>query len=220
MNCEEVQKLLHPYLDGELTPDEMASVTDALDGCPECQTELRELEAARLLTRAAFEGPTEEADFSNLFGGVMARLEAEGALRTTHSAPTPAVARNSENLAEAVWRCFRNSLSGYMPLASVLALALIASGIWWWQKDVTTERSNVVDVAATAPSKTVTPHETTSMPRRGMEVEVGRHAAFVEHYEATKGRVVIDENKSDPNIPMVVWHHVDEDATEIPDTEL
>jgi|GEM_PF-5413393 len=50
--CEHVSSLLSPYLDGRLTPSEMAQVRAHLEACPTCADELRSLRETVVLLRS------------------------------------------------------------------------------------------------------------------------------------------------------------------------
>lgn len=47
MNCQELETLLHPYLDGELTPGQRADVDKHLEGCPDCRAHLKDWQVLR-----------------------------------------------------------------------------------------------------------------------------------------------------------------------------
>ncbi|HYZ75591.1 MAG TPA: zf-HC2 domain-containing protein [Chthoniobacterales bacterium] len=72
MNCEEADRLLDAYLDGELEPDKRAALEQHLDGCPECKQKLDRLRRLREFFTANaphYSAPPE------LKGKVLARLE-------------------------------------------------------------------------------------------------------------------------------------------------
>lgn len=52
MNCHEAERLLDAYVDGELGPDDMASIAEHLETCAECRRRLEEREALGRLVRA------------------------------------------------------------------------------------------------------------------------------------------------------------------------
>ena len=203
MNSQELRDQLHPYLDGELDPEQALEVERALEEHPECRAELRELEAVQLMARAALEGPVVDVDLSHLSGEVMARLETEGALRRA-----PEERRGLWDQLMALFT-FEAPMVSMAAAAAIVALVVGAMAI---SSAPTQEQSSVTNVAETAPAA---PAATVANAppigkRRGPELESGRHAAFVEHIEAARGRVVVDANTDDPSKPMVVWHHVDE----------
>lgn len=214
MNCQEVHEQLHPFLDGELPPSEAALLEQSLGDCPDCQTELAEMRAVRSLAREAFETSSaravEAADFSDLFGGVMARLEAEGALRTAPEAaaePAVAASRREPSLLDRLMVWFGQALTFEQPMASLglaAIVALMGAGVYWMQTQGGAGPG--LDTAPRISHQGDTPRGPT--PRRGMELE-HRNAADVESVEVAAGRVEIDDATEDPDKPMVVWHIVE-----------
>ena len=219
MNCQEVHEKLHPFVDGELTAEETAAVREALVDCPDCQTELDELEAVRSLAREAFEASharAAEADLSSLFDGVMARLEADGALRgpAAEAAPAREPAPQPASLYDRFLDWLSSALSFDQPLATMAlaaAVALIAGGIYWAQLGASQQSTQEIGGPARM-TQQGTPAPQGPRPRRGMELE-HRNVAEVESVEVAVGRVEIDDVGEDPDKPMVVWHIVDEGAT-------
>lgn len=53
LSCSEVRDLLHPYHDGELSPDERRTVGAHLDGCESCRDALRHVETLSARIAAA-----------------------------------------------------------------------------------------------------------------------------------------------------------------------
>lgn len=45
MTCEELEELLHPYLDGELTPAQRTDVEQHLAGCADCRAQLKDFQS-------------------------------------------------------------------------------------------------------------------------------------------------------------------------------
>jgi anti-sigma factor (TIGR02949 family) len=74
MNCEEADRFLDAYLDGELEPAQRAELEEHLAGCPECRQKLEQLRRFRAFFTA--NAPHYPAP-SGLKGKVLARLEAE-----------------------------------------------------------------------------------------------------------------------------------------------
>jgi len=73
MNCEESDRFLDAYLDGELEPDKRAELDQHLAGCPECKLKLersRQLREFFTANAPHYSAPPE------LKGKVLARLEA------------------------------------------------------------------------------------------------------------------------------------------------
>ena len=95
------------------------------------------------------------------------------------------------------------------------AIAALVAGAMAFDAMQSDEAAAGASIAKGAPATPATETLANAPPigkRRGPELESGRHAAFVKHIEAVKGRVVVDANTDDPSKPMVVWHHVDEGA--------
>jgi anti-sigma factor (TIGR02949 family) len=72
MNCDEADRFLDAYLDGELEPDKRAELEQHLAGCPECKQKLDQLRQLREFFTASaphYPAPPE------LKGKVVARLE-------------------------------------------------------------------------------------------------------------------------------------------------
>jgi len=53
LTCQELQALLHPYLDGELTPEQRKDVETHLAGCADCRARLKDWQALH----TAFQNP-------------------------------------------------------------------------------------------------------------------------------------------------------------------
>ena len=212
MNCQDIREQLHPYLDGELDSALSAQLERGLEDCPDCRAELEELRALRLMARAAFEGPAKEVDLSHMAGDVMARLASEGALRGVE------VAEESAERERSFVDWLTSLFTFEQPLVSLaaFALALIAIAAVAFNASTTTEAQGP---AIASPAESASPSESIanskpsipSLERRSPPTLVEkRHEAFVEHVEAAKGRVVVDDNADDPSKPIVVWHHLDE----------
>ena len=73
--CENFAALLDPFVDGELSPDEMARVQAHLDGCPACRAYVDDA----LAIRAAFPDAEHTEVPEGFANGVMARIRAEAA---------------------------------------------------------------------------------------------------------------------------------------------
>ena len=84
--CEDFVALLDPFVDGELTPDEMVRVQAHLDQCPACRAYVDDA----LAIRAAFPD-AEDTELPDGFAeSVMARIQAEAAQKQK-SRPWPKV---------------------------------------------------------------------------------------------------------------------------------
>lgn len=215
MNCQELQKVLLPFADGELGAEETARVQAALADCPDCVAELSEIAAVRSLAREAFEADVADVELGGVFDGVMARLEAEGALRGVEAAATASPAHGGafERLSAWMGELFRFE----RPVAAFAMAAVVAAVV----AGVMFSKGDGPSVMPVAPQVAGGQPATTTHPRRDMEIEVvaGRNAASVEDFEAADGKVVID-HQNDPDTPMVVWHIVDEGATTTPEKGL
>lgn len=211
MNREQAMEKLHPYMDGELGPEELEAVRAALAEHPDVAGELKEMEAVRAFAREAFEAPAAEADFSNLFGNVMARLESEGVLRTS---ATPAQAA-APGFFERASSWLADFFTLKHPVAAMAVAAAVVAGVWLGTRDDGGAPGGAAPEIAkgereTAPGGTAAPE--ISRPRRGMETEVAVAPSFegrLESWEADRGEVFA-ENQGNPDAPMVVWHIVDE----------
>ncbi|MCB9727663.1 MAG: zf-HC2 domain-containing protein [Deltaproteobacteria bacterium] len=217
MNCQEVQKVLLPFADGELGAEEAAAVRAALASCPECEAELAEIAAVRMWAREAFEADVADVELGGVFDGVMARLEGEGALRGAPVAPVGAP--EPPGFVERVSTWMGELLRFERPMAAfamAAAVAVLLAGVFLASSDA----PSVLPTPGAGPS-VAQQQPSVTHPRRDMEVEVvaGRNAASVESFEAADGKVVID-HQNDPDTPMVVWHIVDEGATTAPEKGL
>ena len=112
--CEHFAALLDPFVDGELSPEEMARVQAHLDGCPACRTYVDDA----LAIRAAFPD-AEDAEVPEGFAeGVMARIRAEA----TSQAETVSRAEASSKR-----KTFRPWLKALASLAACCAIVLLAA---------------------------------------------------------------------------------------------
>ena len=73
--CEHFAALLDPFVDGELSPDEMARVQAHLDGCPACRAYVDDA----LAIRASFPDAEDTPVPDGFAESVMARIRAEAA---------------------------------------------------------------------------------------------------------------------------------------------
>ena len=71
--CENFAALLDPFVDGELSPDEMARVQAHLDACPACRAYVDDA----LAIRAAFPDAEDTPVPDGFAESVMARIRAE-----------------------------------------------------------------------------------------------------------------------------------------------
>lgn len=221
MNCQEVQKVLLPFADGELSAEEAARVQAALVDCPDCSAELAEIAAIRSLAREAFEADVADVELDGVFDGVMARLEAEGALRTAVASAEVATGAETAGVFERLSAFMGELLRFERPMVAfgmAAAVAAVVAGLMFSNSEGPSVVPGLAPQGQVADGKTPAP---TAHPRRDMEIEVvaGRNAASVEDFEAADGKVVID-HQNDPDTPMVVWHIVDEGATTAPEKGL
>lgn len=205
MTCDEVRERLDAYFDGELGEAEAVGMAQALEGCPSCQSDLRDLAALRAMAEAAFVEPVRNADLSGFADGVMQRI---GAL-AAGSEPVDEAGGGTSWLAQLL------SLDRpRLAWAGAMVAALVVAGVLWFAPESTTPEATGPDHAT--PSTVATaPKASSPTPRRGRELETaptGLHAATVESFEVAHGRVIIDDNADDPDRPMVVWHLEEEPA--------
>ena len=74
-DCSHVASLLEKYVDGELRPEERASVEKHVKGCPRCDRELQELNALRSRLQEAVEAGGVDAPLAEIWEGVAEKLE-------------------------------------------------------------------------------------------------------------------------------------------------
>jgi anti-sigma factor RsiW len=202
-----MKEKLHPYLDGELSTPEAMEIEAALEADPNLRAELEELKAVSLMARAALEGPTHDVDLSGVFAGVKRQLEPS----ETH----PAELGLFDKLARML------GLDHPTPIfAGALAFALIG-GLWLggvFDTPMSEPSTQLAGAESTSPGDTPSAVKKPIGQRRGIETETVRQTAFVDHVEATKGRVVVDIDSQNPSRPIVIWHHVDGDESPKPET--
>jgi|GEM_PF-1308903 len=224
MNCSQVKDQLHPFADGELSPEEMEAVQAALADCPDAQLELKELEATSLFAREAFNGPVADVDLSGVFDGVMARIAAEDAAEEAVATPAKA---ETPGLWQRFTEWFNDLIRFEQPmqsLATFAALALVVGGLYYavgtggsGDPGVTPGGNGPSMVAGTKDGSDT--KKKTTPRRRGMENEqemARSNGATVESYEVAEGQLVIEGGEDDA--PVVVWH-VDEDGAVIDNPE-
>jgi anti-sigma factor RsiW len=74
-DCSHMASLLEKYVDGELRPEERASVEEHVKGCHRCYRELEELTALRSRLQEAVEAGVADAPLAGIWEGVADRLE-------------------------------------------------------------------------------------------------------------------------------------------------
>ena len=59
MKCSQIRKMISPYVDNELAPDELKLFTSHIQECPACKEELEEIQSVHQLFASAerFEAP-------------------------------------------------------------------------------------------------------------------------------------------------------------------
>lgn len=106
--CDDYAALLDLYVDGELSPAEMAGVQAHLDTCPGCRAYVDDA----LAIRAAFPDAEDTEVPDGFAGGVMAAIRAQTAARKPQAAPQ------------------KRTLSKILlPLAACCAIVLLARGV-------------------------------------------------------------------------------------------
>ena len=221
MSTQEMKEKLHPYLDGELSTPEAMEIEAALEADPNLRAELEELKAVSLMARAALEGPTHDVDLSGVFAGVKRQLESESLwhsgseVQSQPSETHPAELGLFDKLARML------GLDHPTPIfAGALAFALIG-GLWLggvFDTPMSEPSTQLAGAESTSPGDTPSAVKKPIGQRRGIETETVRQTAFVDHVEATKGRVVVDIDSQNPSRPIVIWHHVDGDESPKPET--
>lgn len=213
MNSSQVRELLHPFADGELPPEEMEAVRAALADLPDCQLELKELEATNLFAREAFMGPVADVDFSNLFDGVMARVDAEEAAEAVaapvaKAEPTPSLWVRFTTWFDGVIR-FEQPLQS---LGAMAAILLMVGGAFYLVgpgdgSEAMTPGGSSAPAPIIAGDDSKAQKNLKNSARRPMEREqemVRSGGAAVESYEVAEGQLVIEGGED--NVPVVVWH--------------
>lgn len=74
-DCSHIASLLEKYVDGELRPEEKASVEKHVKGCHRCHRELQELTALRSRLQEAVEAGLADAPLARIWEGMAERLE-------------------------------------------------------------------------------------------------------------------------------------------------
>lgn len=231
MNCNDVKKLLMPYYDGELPPAEATAVTNALADCPDCRSELDELEHIHAFAADAFTAPLAAVDFSGVYSGVMARIAAEDAATSLApaTADTTAAADISGVRVERDGRLVATDGPGLLErfnswlgelfrlerpwaaMAVAAALLAVVGGVWLSGQDATPTPAGEL-VAET-------PKEMRATPRRGAEREVmaaSRNMASVTVEQVAEGKVTVLQFDEAEETPLVLWHTVDGEGVPAP----
>ena len=113
MTCDAVRPLLHPYVDGELTPERAELVADHLVSCPACSGEYASLLATVHSLREGlvrYQAPD------------VMRARILGALRETHRAAAP-TARRDIRISRGPWR----AIAAGVLIAAVSSAATLAT---------------------------------------------------------------------------------------------
>lgn len=112
--CEDFAALLDPFVDGELTPDEMVRVQAHLDQCPACRAYVDDA----LAIRAAFPDAEDTELPEGFIETVMARIRAEAAPQAEAASQAEAVPQK---------KTFRPWLKALASLAACCAIVLLAA---------------------------------------------------------------------------------------------
>ena len=112
--CENFAALLDPFVDGELSPDEMARVQAHLDGCPACRAYVDDA----LAIRASFPDAEDTPVPDGFAESVMARIRAEAAPQAEAASQAEAVPQK---------KTFRPWLNALASLAACCAIVLLAA---------------------------------------------------------------------------------------------
>jgi anti-sigma factor RsiW len=220
MNCNELKDMLHALADDELTPERQLEARDALEGCPDCQSELDEIQAGRNLARVAFTAPVEDVDFSGFADAVMARVDA------SQSVEGVSVLREAKQatLWERIRTWFNEHIQLPMPvMAATAAVLLVLTGVFVVTQTSDSSKHVELDQASSTDVETKKGASDDALVPSGssnLEEEVARNnEAEVLLWEVVEGRVTIEDNKEAPDQPVVVWHVLDEKAPDGGTTE-
>ena len=112
--CENYAALLDPFVDGELSPDEMARVQAHLDVCPACRAYVDDA----LAIRAAFPDAEDTAVPDGFAENVMARIQAEAAPQAEAASQAEAAPQKKTS---------RPWLKALASLAACCAIVLLAA---------------------------------------------------------------------------------------------
>lgn len=126
--CEEYAALLDLYVDGELSPEEMAAVQEHLDQCPDCRRYVDEI----LEIRAAFPDVEETPVPEGFADGVME------AIRAASPAPRKTTHRKTG----------RRWIKVLAPLAACIAVAVLVAPLRPWEHSQQETAQVAQDVAA------------------------------------------------------------------------
>ena len=126
--CEEYAALLDLYVDGELSPEEMAAVQEHLDQCPDCRRYVDEI----LEIRAAFPDVEETPVPAGFADGVME------AIRAASPAPGKTARRKTG----------RRWIKVLAPLAACIAVAVLVTPLQPWEHSRQEAAQVAQDVAA------------------------------------------------------------------------
>src|SRR5689334_12013105 len=75
IKCDRVEELLGAWLDGELSPGQVAEVRGHVDGCESCTTQKRDLERLDSQLKRALEDHGPSVNFQPFSAAVRARIE-------------------------------------------------------------------------------------------------------------------------------------------------
>ena len=155
--CENFAALLDPFVDGELSPDEMARVQAHLDGCPACRAYVDDA----LAIRASFPDAEDTPVPDGFAESVMARIRAEAASQA-EAAPQKKTSRP--------W------LKALASLAACCAIVLLAAPMF-------SHSSKTEAAPAEAPAAAA---DTTTSTERAMEFALTEEAPAGESAEESR----------------------------------
>ncbi|HSJ57409.1 MAG TPA: zf-HC2 domain-containing protein, partial [Anaerolineae bacterium] len=127
-----VTEQLPAYALGCLDEDEAAVVAQHLDACAACRAELEEYR--QVAGRLAFAAP-DAAPPVGLKQRIVEQVEAERGVKSAAVAPRGgAASRQAPGWRQDLARLFRPAAPAWGVAALALALLLVVSNVWWWQR--------------------------------------------------------------------------------------
>ncbi|NUN16094.1 MAG: zf-HC2 domain-containing protein [Myxococcales bacterium] len=208
MNCERVTELLQSYFDGELEPELAEQVAAGIESCPHCQDEFALLVQMREAIREPILRELDEVSFQGLWERIDAQLVAQPAARAvlpTHAATSPTRDVTSPAWGERFtgWLAAFFARPAFVAAIGVCAVALVVYSL-------TRDSNTSQDRPSGSTEGIAAANDGTS------NAEPPNNLAFVSSVTVSSGSVFIDQDPSDPEAPVIVWHIEDEEEPEQP----